>query len=241
MSGGFVRAFRAELGKQRRTFVWGLIALGPFGVVALQAVNYAIRYDYLTPLYADDPWGHLIDNIKWLSVPALMAGLAIVASMLAGYEHATNAWKQTLALPVSKTAVYTAKTVVLTLQLLVSCTLLAVGTVVLGVALGYGVTDAPFPDVLKASYLPLAAALPFVALQTWLSTVMSNQAVPLTVGILGTVLALYSFGFADWVPYKWPYLIEEGWPIPRVLTAAGAAGLLLFAAGAAHFGRRDVR
>jgi hypothetical protein len=237
---GFSRAFRAELGKQRRTFVWGLVALGPFGVVALQAVNYALRYDYLTPLYANDPWGGLMDNVKWLAVPALMAGLAIVASMLAGYEHATNAWKQTLALPVSKLAVFAGKTAVLTLQLLVSCTLLALGTLVLGWALGHPMAEAPFGDIASASYAPLVAALPFVALQTWLSTVLHNQAIPLTVGILGTVLAMYSFAFADWVPYKWLY-VGEGWPAERTLAAGAAGGLLLFALGAAHFGRRDVR
>ncbi|WP_309122316.1 ABC transporter permease [Paenibacillus sp.] len=241
MSGGFGRAFRAELAKQRRTFVWGLVALGPFGVVALQAANYAVRYDYLTNLYADDPWGGLIGNVKWLAVPALMAGLAIVASMLAGYEHATNAWKQTLALPVSKTAVYTAKVSVLTIQLLASCTLLAAGTLALGVALGHRLADAPLADVLAMSYLPLVAALPFVALQTWLSTVMHNQAVPLTVGILGTVLALYSFSFADWVPYKWPYVGETGWSVPLTLAVGAGTGLLLYALGATHFGRRDVR
>ncbi len=238
---GIGRALRAELGKQRRTFVWGLVALGPFGVVALQAANYAVRYDYLMNYYADDLWGGLVDNVKWLAVPALMAGLAIVASMLAGYEHATNAWKQTLALPVSKFAVYAAKTAALTMQLLVSCTLLAVGTVILGWALGHPLPDAPLADILAMSYLPLIAALPFVALQTWLSTVLHNQAIPLTVGILGTVLALYSFGFADWVPYKWPYVGEGQWPVPRTLAAGAAAGLALFALGAAHFGRRDVR
>jgi len=238
---GYSRAFRAELGKQRRTFVWGLVALGPFGVVALQAANYAVRYDYLTPLYASDPWGGLIGNVKGLAVPALMAGLAIVASMLAGYEHATNAWKQSLALPVSKFAVYAAKTAALTMQLLVSCTLLAAGTLVLGAALGHPLAEAPLADILAMSYLPLIAALPFVALQTWLSTVLHNQAVPLTVGILGTVLAMYSFAFADWVPYKWPYIGETGWPASRTLAAGAAGGLLLFALGAAHFGRRDVR
>ncbi|HZG78283.1 MAG TPA: permease, partial [Paenibacillus sp.] len=96
-------------------------------------------------------------------------------------------------------------------------------------------------DILAMSYLPLIAALPFVALQTWLSTVLQNQAVPLTVGILGTVLAMYSFAFADWVPYKWPYIGETGWPASRTLAAGAAGGLLLFALGAAHFGRRDVR
>jgi len=236
---GFGRVFSSDLLKLRRTFVWGLAVLGPVGVIALQAVNFMLRYDWLTKLYAEDLWGGLIDNVKWLGVPALMIGLAIVASMMAGYEHQTNAWKQTLALPISRTAVYTGKIAALLVLLLISCTLLAIGTVLLGVLLGFG-ADVPVGKILSSSYLPLLAAMPFVSLQVWLSVTMKNQAVPLTIGILGTVFNLYSSSLNEWFPWRWPYLLEGAWSPFMTVVAGLAVGALLYGVGMNHFRVKDV-
>lgn len=113
--------------KIRRKGIWLLIALGPLGVVGLQALNFFLRYDYLTKRYADDLWGAVIGNVHQLSVPTLLMGIAIVASMIAGIEHQTNAWKQTLALPVSKWCVFACKFTLLCTLLVCACTLLAAG------------------------------------------------------------------------------------------------------------------
>lgn len=48
--------------KIRRKGIWLLIALGPLGVVGLQALNFFLRYDYLTKRYADDLWGRLSET-----------------------------------------------------------------------------------------------------------------------------------------------------------------------------------
>lgn len=236
----FRRAVAADLIKLRRTFVPGLVVLGPFGVIALQAVNFTLRYDWLTKQYADHLWGGLLDNIKFLAAPALMIGIAIVASMMQGYEHQTNAWKQTLALPVSKAAVYTAKMAVLLFLLLCSCTLLAFGTVILGLLLGFG-SDIPFGLVLHTAYLPLLAAMPFVSLQVWLTVVMKNQAIPLTVGILGTVFNMYSAVMPEWFPWKWPYLLPGGWSTLHTICIAVSVGAVLYSMGVAHFRMKDVK
>ncbi|HZG84752.1 ABC transporter permease [Paenibacillus sp.] len=236
---GWLRVLAAERLKLRRTFAVGLAALGPTGVIALQAVHFGIRYEYLMDLYASDLWGGLLWNVTWLAVPTLMVGIAIVASLAAGYEHATNAWKQTLALPVSRTAVYTAKLAVLVMLLTGSCALLAIGTVGLGWALGFGAA-VPITDVLGASFVPLAAALPFAALQTWLSIALKHQAAPLTVGILGTVVSMFAPMLADWAPWTWPYAWFEGVPAATAAAAGAATGAALWAAGALHFKRKDV-
>lgn len=225
--------------KIRRKGIWLLIALGPFGVIGLQALNFFLRYDYLTTRYADNLWGGLIGNVHHFSVPVLLMGITIIASMLAGIEHQTNAWKQTLALPVSKRCVFAGKFAALTLLLLCSCTLLAGGTAVLGIALGFG-SDIPHAELLSRSYLPFLAALPFAALQTWLSILVKNQAIPLTAGILCAVTGLFGAAVGDWFPLKWPYLINE-WNKPLYSAGAGiAAGLFLYAAGLIHFVRKDV-
>lgn len=225
--------------KMKKKWVWFLVFLGPAGVVGLEAFNFLLRYDWLTKQYQDDLWGGLIDESRILAVPALMMGLAIVASILAGIEHQTNSWKQMLALPVSKCSLFTAKFMLLTFLLFISCTCLGLGLIGLGAALGFG-TKIPLVYLLKISYYPFLAALPFAALHTWLSIVVKNQAIALTCGIIGTILSLYGAIMPDWVPYKWLFL-ENSWGKVEYSAAAGVlTGLLVYLVGLLDFYRRDV-
>jgi Uncharacterized protein conserved in bacteria len=226
--------------KIRRKGIWPLIAAGGFGVVLLEAANYAVRYDYLIQQSADDPWGSMLHDIHFMAVPSLMMGLTIIASMLAGVEHATNSWKQTLALPLSRLSVYAAKFLLLIGLMLAACTMLAVGSIVLGLCLSLG-TDIPYAELLRISYLPMLAALPIGAVQLWLSVSLANQAIPLTVGILGTVVSMFGATLQDYIPYKWPMLINH-WNEPLISAALGlAVGLVIYLAGSVHFVRKDVK
>lgn len=225
--------------KMKKKWVWFLVFLGPAGVVGLEAFNFLLRYDWLTKQYQDDLWGGLINESRILAVPALMMGLAIVASILAGIEHQTNSWKQMLALPVSKCSLFTAKFMLLTFLLFISCTCLGLGLICLGSSLGFG-TKIPLVYLLKISYYPFLAALPFAALHTWLSIVVKNQAIALTCGIIGTILSLYGVIMPDWVPYKWLFL-ENSWGKFEYSAAAGVlTGLLVYLVGLLDFYRRDV-
>lgn len=232
------RILAADFLKIRRKMIWGLAFLGPFGVVALQAINFGLRYDYMTKKYAANLWEGMLDNIQYLSVPALLFGITLVTSMIAGIEHQMNAWKQLLALPVSRRSVFTAKFVLCLALLFVSCALLAGGSMLLGWALGFG-TDFPYGAIAKIALLPLIAAMPVLALQLWLSITMRNQAIPLTVGIVGTVLTMFARVLPDWVIWKWPLLLGDH---PDDFVRLGASvGLALLVAGIADFARRDVR
>ncbi|QED49790.1 ABC transporter permease [Cytobacillus dafuensis] len=235
-----LKTFASDLIKIKRKMIWFLIFLGPFGVVALEAVNFGLRYDYLTKLYADDLWGGLIGEARYLAIPALMLGLTIIASMIAGIEHQTNSWKQLLALPVSKLRVFTGKFTLAAVLLFASSTLLFIGVIILGIILKFG-TEIPFLSLLKMAYFPYLAAMPFVAFQIWLSITMKNQAIPLVVGIVGTILSMMSFNFPDWFPWKWPSL-ENGWGDPIYSVFAGLGlGLIIYLMGSIDFGRKDVQ
>ncbi|MFE8701924.1 ABC transporter permease [Cytobacillus sp. FJAT-54145] len=229
----------SDLLKVKRKLIWFLIFLGPFGVIALEAVNFTVRYEYLTTRYADDLWGGLIESVRFLTIPVLFIGLTIISSMIANIEHQTNAWKQVLSLPISRTKVFTGKFALTTIMLLVSTTLLGIGTVILGLALKFG-SDVPFMYLLKMTYYPYFAALPFVALQVWLSITVKNQATPLTIGILGMILSMYSMGMPDFVPYKWASL-ENQWGEPIYSVVAGlTVGMVIYAIGVIDFARKDV-
>jgi len=235
------RVIASEFIKIRRSMIWFLAVLGPLGVVGLQALNYTLRYDYLTRKYASDLWGRLIMDVQFLAVPALLMGITVIASMIAGIEHRTNAWKQTLALPVTRASVFAAKFFVLAFLLLFSSTLLVLGTAALGAALNFGVNPIPYQQLLIRSYFPYLAAMPFVALQTWLSVVVKNQSIPLTVGLLGAVLSPFASVMNDWLPLKWPLLLNE-WNEPLYSAAAGiVTGALVYLAGMANFIGKDVK
>jgi hypothetical protein len=237
-----LRILSSEFLKIRKKLIWLLVAAGPIGVVGLQAVNYGVRYDYLVAgKETAKLWSGLIGNVSMLALPALMVGLAIVASMTAGIEHQMNAWKLTLALPVRKRQVFAGKFLLTALLLLISCTLLVPLTVALGLALGF---DGPIPygDLLTNAYYPYLAAMPFIALQAWLSVTMANQALPLTIGIVGMIVSMFAGGrFPDWVPYKWPQLVNASHEPLYSVTAGVALGLVVFVAGMAEFVRKDVK
>lgn len=234
------RVLSAELLKIRKKAVWLLIVLGPLGIIGLQAVNFGLRYDYLTKRYASDLWGGLLGEIAMLTVPTLFVGLTIVASMTAGIEHQTNAWKQTLALPVTRTQVFAGKFVLNALLLFCSATLLVVGAVALGVALGFDPGAVPYGVLLKVAYCPYLAIMPFVALQLWMSVTLHNQAVPLTVGIAGMVVSMFSSYYGDWVPYKWPSMTFVADKLLYAIGAGLALGVVVLLAGIFQFARKDV-
>nr|WP_295975757.1 ABC transporter permease [uncultured Bacillus sp.] len=230
---------RAEFLKIRRKGFWFLSILGPFGVVALQMVNYGFRKDYLLQQSEDD-WGYYLANISSFTPLALVLGIAILTSFMASIENETNAWKQLIALPVSKMQVYLAKFTVLLFILLVSSSLLLIFTLLYGLFLHLG-ESLPYGELLKFSYYPFFAALPVLALQLWIATVSKNQGIPITTAILGVIFTYSAYYLPDWMIWKWPSLKNE-WnePLINVLLGIGA-GCVLYIGGMLDFTRRDVK
>jgi hypothetical protein len=233
------RLFAADRIKIRRSMVWFLVFLGPFGVIALTALNFLLRYDYLINYYAGDLWGNLLANLQGLTAMALLLGAMLIASLVAGIEHRTNAWKQLLALPVSRFWVFLSKFLLCAWLLILSSILLAVGSYLLGGLLGFG-WQAPWETLLKNSFYPTLAGMAIVALQLWLSVLLRNQAVAVTAGIIGTILGLYSFKLPDWLLWKWPLAVTQVSDPVQPLAAGLLTALFLAVLGAIHFTRKDV-
>lgn len=228
----------ADFLKIRKKMIWFLIFLAPVGVVSLQAVNYGLRYDYLMQTTEADRWGGLLGGIHFLLTPALLLGIAIIASMVANIEHQMNAWKQLLALPIPRTSVYAAKFALVALLLSVSCVLLGIGTVLLGTMLDLG-DKVPLAEVVKLAFYPFAASLPVLALQLWMSLTIHNQAIPLTVGIAGSIVSMF-VTLPAWVVWSWPTLINEAGKPEYSVGAGLAVGIGLLLLGMIDFTRRDV-
>src|SRR3954451_25361178 len=92
---------QADLLKIKRKWFWFLVFLGPFGVIALQMVNYGVRYDYLVN-GSEDVWKDLIQNVNMFVTPSLLLGMTILTSELATIEHQQSSLKQLLSLPVKR-------------------------------------------------------------------------------------------------------------------------------------------
>lgn len=67
------RALSADWLKIRGKGIWFLVFLGPIGLVAMQGLNFGLRYDYLRQQYSADLWGGLLDNVSGLC-PQLFSG-----------------------------------------------------------------------------------------------------------------------------------------------------------------------
>ncbi|OXS72839.1 permease [Lysinibacillus sp. KCTC 33748] len=225
--------------KIKRKGLWFLTALGPIGVVAMQMVNYGVRKDYLLEQSEDD-WGYYLLNVHSFTPLAIVLGIAILTSFIASIENETNAWKQLIALPVSKLTVYLSKFSVLAILLFLSSTILMLVTLAYGVFLDLG-DSTPYMEIAKFAYYPYFASLPILALQLWIASVCHNQGIPITVGIFGVIFAYSSFVLPDWMIWKWPSLMNQ-WDEPVINVVLGISiGILLYIIGMIDFARRDVK
>lgn len=225
--------------KMKRKGFWFLTFLGPFGVIALQMVNYGVRKDYLLQQSEDD-WGYYLSNVSSFTPLALVLGIVILTSFMASVENETNAWKQLISLPVSKMSVYLSKFSVLACLLFLSSIILTVFTLCYGIVLDLG-ESIPYVELVKYSFYPYFAALPILALQLWIATVSQNQGIPITAGVIGVIFAYSAYFLPDWMIWKWPSLMNE-WNEPLINVMLGiGVGCVLYIVGMIDFTRRDVK
>ncbi|UNK19019.1 ABC transporter permease [Paenibacillus sp. N3/727] len=235
-----VRALSADFLKIRGKGIWLLALIAPIGLIAMQALNFGLRYDYLMKVYVADPWGGLIENILMFVPIAIILGITLVCSLVANVENQLSSWKQLLALPITRTAVFSAKFVMVLLVLCVSCILLSVGTPVLGFALGMDMQNIPYGDLIRLGFVPLMGAIPLLALQLWLSLTTKNQGIAVSFGVTASVVSLFALKFPDWMPLKWPLMAYIGPGQTKVISAGLLLGAVITLAGLIHFNRRDV-
>lgn len=234
-----LKLLKSDFLKIKRKGFWFLTFLGPFGVVALQMVNYGYRKDYLLA-QSDNDWEYYILNVSGFTPLAIVLGIVILTSFMASIENETNAWKQLVALPVSKMHVYLSKFAVLASMLFFASILLMIFTYLYGITLGLG-EEIPYLDLMKYSIYPYFASLPILALQLWIATTSKNQGFPITIGVLGVIFTYSAYFLPDWMIWKWPALINE-WNEPVINALLGiGVGSLLYIVGMFDFVRRDVK
>ncbi|MBA9083907.1 hypothetical protein FHR92_000350 [Fontibacillus solani] len=233
------RSLSADFLKIRGKGIWLLILIAPIGLVAMQALNFGLRFDYLMKQYSDDPWGGLIENIAMFVPIALYLGCTLVSSLVAGVEYQMSSWKQLLALPISRTAVYSGKFTLCFLLLTVSCLLLSIFTLALGLIFGFEM-PLPIAESLRLGLYPFLAALPMLALQLWLSLSFRNQAVPVSIGISAAIISPFAQQLSEWFPLNWPVFGYSGPNQAYFIIAGLVVGMIIMLIGLIHFNRKDV-
>ncbi|CAI6083888.1 hypothetical protein PAECIP112173_04106 [Paenibacillus sp. JJ-100] len=234
------RALSSDWLKIRGKGIWFLVFLAPLGLTAMQALNFGLRLDYLKEQYAGNLWGGLLENVIVFVPLALMLGATILSSMIAGIEHEQGSWKQLLALPIPRPAVYLAKFLLACMLLIVSCVLLTTSVVGLGLIFGFDAKDIPWAQALKLGLMPLAGALPVLSIELWLTMVSRNQALPVTFGIVLAITGMFSLSLSPQFPLAWS---QMAWSAPNPYLYAGmgvALGIVIMLAGMMHFSRKDV-
>ncbi|WP_212978424.1 ABC transporter permease [Paenibacillus azoreducens] len=235
------KALSSDFLKIRKKGVWFLVFLGSVGLLAMQALNFGLRYDYMIDHYKTDLWLGLIREIFSFVPIALYLGCTLIASLIANVEHQNNSWKQLLALPISRVSVFTAKVLLAFIAMGVACLILSAGTVILGILLGFGTDNIPYLTILKLSFLPYLGALPMLALQLWMSLTLKNQALPITLGITAAIASMFSASYPEFVPLSWPFLSFVSEVKPELPIGAGIIlAFIVYMVGMGHFRRKDV-
>ncbi|MED4164222.1 ABC transporter permease [Halalkalibacterium halodurans] len=196
---------RSDLLKTKK-IAWLLVLFGPIGVVGLQFINYSLRYDHLLSVHPDHGYFFLV-NVHAFWPPALLLGITLIISLQASIEHRKNLWKQILILPVRREQVYLSKLFLIVTMLLLTSLFLVGWTYVTGIYFGF-TNEFSLLQAFQMSFYTLFAAWPFVLLQFWLSMHFKNQGAALTVGIASAAFIMYAQGVPDWLPWKWPLLLD---------------------------------
>ncbi|MBB6634061.1 ABC transporter permease [Cohnella thailandensis] len=234
------RAFSSDLLKIRRKGLWLLAIVAPLGLLAMQALNFGLRYDYFLEQYEDELWEQLLQYMTYFVSMSVLLGCTLVSSLLANVEHGTSSWKQLLALPISRSSVFAAKFALSALLMAFSCVLLAIGTVVFGLSFGFPLSSMPLWDIVRLSFFPYLGAMPFLAFLLSMCIMMRNQAMLITIGVTITIVSLFSTSAPEWLPLNWPlfaYLSDKPFWFAAAGIVTGAAVALM---GMIRFERKDV-
>lgn len=215
--GEFVRCFRSEWLKKKRSLGSWLVVAGAFFTPSIVILARLIHHDKLPALYSKaDFWTGLWKS-SWESMAIFFLPMSaiLVTSLVTQIEYRNNAWKQVHTLPVSLAAVFLAKLLVI---LLLMARLLLL--FILGVYLSAAVPcllfrQIPYPSAalpvwpfLTDTCCYLAACLPIVTAQYLLSLRFKNFLAPIGIGFMLWVAALaaLSWKYAYAVPYAYTVL-----------------------------------
>lgn len=243
------RAMKAELIKLPWLLICGIAVAGPLLCVIL-GVNGGGGPAGISPWAL--AFGYAVMRYAWLFYP-LLAG--VFAALICRTDHASGGWKLTLSLPVRRTDVYLAKSVLLVAALALAN--VSFGAWFLAAGTASGLKGAvPYATILMALLCGWIAVLPLAALQLWVSSRWRSFGAALALNVcltLPSIFAAQSHEIGPWYPWAQPLLAMTPFALrqagqqmlnvsPMTLWVVIVGGLIVATVGgAAMFARADIR
>lgn len=246
---GFRRALGAEALKLRRTLALWMVLGTPALVVLLQWYMY---WRMRRPPQVGSVWEMYAQGgaAVW-AIFMLPLFVALEATLVTGSEHVAKGWKLMFAMPVSRSAVYTAKLVTAAALVGAGSLVLAGGMIVSGWSFrllrpGFGFEQAvPVGVLLEKTMLPFLAAGMILALHTWSAARWPSYTLSLGIGVGGTFFTVFATG-SD-LGKVWPWTLpvntiaSNPQLVPLALAIGLGGGLAVAVLGAWDVGRRDAQ
>ncbi|OUS78628.1 hypothetical protein B1748_00695 [Paenibacillus sp. MY03] len=246
------RSFLGLLGAERlklsRSLIWLLVPISPLLAALIGAMSNltdvpeASRYDLLQST---------VFMLHALLLLPILTG--IFSSFVCRYEHNGGGWKATLSLPVSRTALYGAKFIMVA-ALLAAVQLIMIGALLAASAV-QGITGSiDWQSALVSLLTGWIACLPLAALQLWASIGWSSFAAPLAINVSMTIpniLIINSDKYGPFYPWAQPalgMLVEGGeqnfgafnLPLENILVTVGCSFVLFVAGGLLYLHRKEI-
>ncbi|MBJ7937493.1 ABC transporter permease [Bacillus cereus] len=176
-----ISLLRSEFLKlKRKRFIFVIILMSILEIAWVFALTAKARQEFHI-------WDNLISNFGILNGLFVPIMIATIVSRLVDVEHKENTWKMLLATPINKASLYICKIITTMILLLIPLIILFFSMLIIGNVLDYP-GSFPINLILKFLATTWISSIAIVALQTWVSVLIKNQAFSLTVGILGSFL-----------------------------------------------------
>ncbi|MBS7529145.1 ABC transporter permease [Hazenella sp. IB182353] len=149
----------------------------------------------------------------FVSISFLLTGNLLI-TMVVGTEHESKGWKQFLAAPLSKSHLYMVKLAWVVALILVQGFVFIIGWALIWHV--YTTDPLPFLFLLKQVFYCIIATLPVLIIQFYLSIAFENQAIPITIGVLGAIASLFlarsQVNWLHYLPWSYPGLVTPFLP-----------------------------
>ena len=241
----------AELLKLRRTLAFWMVPAAPLVVLLLTFLLFHQRA--ATFAKSGKPlWDSLQRNafVLW-AVLMLPLYIALQTALLAGLEHAEDRWRNLLALPAPRWALYAVKLAIPCAMVFASSLILNFGVLLEGALLArlkpILLFPAPLPwaQAWQNTLFCLGSSLLMIAIQQWVSLRFPAFAAPAGFGIGCTVagfVLINSQQYGPWWPWCLPAQVLAAKPdaVAHALWYSGVGAVVAAVAGGIEFSRRDV-
>ncbi|MBD3922696.1 ABC transporter permease [Paenibacillus sp. PR3] len=238
---------RSEWIKWRKSPILWLIFVSP----ALCSLIGLLESDDMSSGNQWDQLLHMMGVMHALLLMPLLTG--VFAASVCRLEHAGGGWKQLLALPVSRGAVYICKFVSVMLLLLATQAVFLAALLLVGMVKGY--TDPiQWSSLLFSLIGSWIACMPLAALQMGVSVAWASFAAPLAINAIFTlpnIIIANSERFAPYYPWDQPVLVmlsqqlDDGpdafhLSMTTLYTVISVSFILFFVVGHMYFRRKPI-